>query len=112
MFRYGVSDQFITECVLRLKPMLMSYHQGFGNKGDISEEVYFVTKGRVEGLNLVLNSPTSPEENEEDKDKEDRQKHRAVIALVVSDGYELELSNCLNEKVRMDGPNKIQCYWQ
>ena len=46
LFRSHLSDQFITECVLRFKPMLMSYHQGFGNPGDISEEVYFVTKGR------------------------------------------------------------------
>ena len=52
IFRSAVSDQFIVECVLRLKPMLMSYHQSFGNKGDISEEVYFVTKGCIEGLNM------------------------------------------------------------
>ena len=39
LFRNGVSDQFITTTMLRLKPMLLAYHQEFGNEGDISEEV-------------------------------------------------------------------------
>ena len=95
-----------SQCVLRLKPMIMAYHQSFGNKGDISEEVYFVTKGRIEGLNMVpldkdeYKTPTnkSDKENSVSEAEEDTPSHKVVIALIISDGYELELSNCLNEK--------------
>ncbi|GMH86577.1 hypothetical protein TrST_g13891 [Triparma strigata] len=100
MFRAHVSDQFITDCVLRLKPMLMSYHQGFGNPGDISEEVYFVTKGRIEGLHLVEQKLENMEDDlkEEKSGAEDDKVYDAVLATITSDGYELELTNCLHEK--------------
>ncbi|GMH84089.1 hypothetical protein TL16_g09811 [Triparma laevis f. inornata] len=111
MFRSHVSDQFITDCVLRLKPMLMSYHQGFGSPGDISEEVYFVTKGRIEGLHMVpqkleggesggfSGKPKEKKSGGSESEKEgEGVLFDAVLATVVSDGYELELANCLHEK--------------
>jgi hypothetical protein len=102
MFRNGVSDQFITECVLRLKPMLLYYHQSFGNEGNISEEVYFVTKGRVEGMRMIpivkSEFELENEPSEEDGDsKEPKPTHEPIICSSVSDGFELELSNCLHE---------------
>ncbi len=104
MFRYGVSDQFITECVLRLKPMLMSYHMSFGKSGDIAEEVYFVTKGKVEGIEMIqvpVEGDVGEANEGEEHSKMDEgvllQTH-ACICAVFSDGYEFELSNCLLEK--------------
>ena len=111
MFSLGVSDQFIAECLLRLKPMILAYHQSFGSKGDISEEVYFVAKGRIEGLDMVANStsPRSPSPvvahpevssagDDKKSGEESRSDVKPVIALIVTDGYDFELANCLCEK--------------
>jgi hypothetical protein len=96
LFRHSVSDQFITECVLRLKPMMLFYHQLFGDRGDISEEVYFVTKGRVEGLEML---EVPEEEITESMRRDDGSAVlEPVICASISDGYELELANCLFEK--------------
>ncbi|GMI21874.1 hypothetical protein TrCOL_g56 [Triparma columacea] len=41
---------FVTELVVKLKPMCMQYMQTLGCTGSFNAEAYFITKGKVQGL--------------------------------------------------------------
>ncbi|GMH49804.1 hypothetical protein TrRE_jg7485 [Triparma retinervis] len=41
---------FVTELVVKLKPMCMQYMQTMGCTGSFNAEAYFITKGKVQGL--------------------------------------------------------------
>ena len=56
----SMSDQFISEFLRRLKPMMMQYREELGGLGDFAEELYFVVKGKIEALSCIDETKPKP----------------------------------------------------
>jgi len=114
--RASMSDQFIADCLRRLKPMMMQYREELGGLGDFAEEVYFCKKGKIEALqcidldkprgDLIISNQLGALASEDDHilnpgahmDVIRNDPSNFVIVAQYSDGYEFELGNCLMER--------------